>query len=177
MFEIRKLSVAEAVIAALMMLQSSLILSQELSVQDEAGKQTVLTHADIESLRHITVQVAASGKQSAYDGVELKSILEKAGVGLGESLKGKRLASCLLVGAADGYRVVIALPEIDPAFADKRIILALLKDGKPLDAIEGPYRIIIAAMGNSGTKSPPFHYRTSAGPEAYHRSAWNFRRG
>jgi hypothetical protein len=58
-------------------------------------------------------------------------------------MKGKRMASCLLVEAADGYRVVIALPEIDPAFTDKQVVLAFLKDGKPLDAKEGPYRIVI----------------------------------
>jgi hypothetical protein len=70
-------------------------------------------------------------------------VLEKAGVEFGASLKGKRLASCLLVGAADDYRVVIALPELDPAFTDKQVVLAFLKDGKPLDEKEGPYRIVI----------------------------------
>jgi hypothetical protein len=58
-------------------------------------------------------------------------------------LSGKRLASCLLVEAADGYRVVIALPEIDPAFTNKQILLAFLRDGKPLDQKEEPYRIVI----------------------------------
>ncbi len=58
-------------------------------------------------------------------------------------MKGKRLASCLLVEAADGYRVVIALPEIDSAFTDKQFVLAFLKDGKPLNDKEGPYRIVI----------------------------------
>ena len=58
-------------------------------------------------------------------------------------MKGKQIASCLLVQAADGYRVVIALPEIDPAFTDKQFVLAFLKDGKPLDAKEGPYLIVI----------------------------------
>jgi hypothetical protein len=29
-------------------------------------------------------------------------------------MRGKRLTSCLLVEAADGYRVVIALPELIP---------------------------------------------------------------
>jgi hypothetical protein len=53
------------------------------------------------------------------------------------------MASCLLVEAADGYRVVIALPEIDPAFNDKQFVLAFFKDGKPLDDKEGPYRIVI----------------------------------
>ncbi|MFY9643907.1 MAG: hypothetical protein WAK29_01950, partial [Terriglobales bacterium] len=61
----------------------------------------------------------------------------------GDTMKGQRMASCLLVEAADGYRAVIALPELDPAFTDKQVILAFLKDGKPLDAKEGPYRIVI----------------------------------
>jgi hypothetical protein len=69
--------------------------------------------------------------------------LEKGGIQFGDTLRGKRMASCLLVEAADGYRVVIALPEIDPAFSDKQFILAYLKDGKTLDAKEGPYRIVI----------------------------------
>lgn len=58
-------------------------------------------------------------------------------------MSGKRLAFCLLVEAADGYRVVIAVPEIDPAFTNKQILLAFLRDGKPLDEKEGPYRIVI----------------------------------
>ena len=70
---------------------------------------------------------------------------------MGESLKGKRLASCLLVESADGYRVVIALPELDPAFTDKQILLAYLKDGKPLDEKEGPYRIVIPDEKEDGT--------------------------
>ena len=39
--------------------------------------------------------------------------------------------------------VLIALPEIDPAFTNKPILLAFLRDGKPLDEKEGPYRIVI----------------------------------
>jgi DMSO/TMAO reductase YedYZ molybdopterin-dependent catalytic subunit len=58
-------------------------------------------------------------------------------------LKGKRLASYLLVEAADGYRVVMALPEIDPAFTDRETVLAFLKNGKPLDEHQGPYRLVI----------------------------------
>jgi hypothetical protein len=78
-----------------------------------------------------------------FEGVTLKSVLEKAGVTFGESMKGKRLADCLLVEAADGYRVVIAMPELDPAFTDKQIMLAFLRDGKALAEKDGPYRIVI----------------------------------
>ncbi len=56
------------------------------------------------------------------------------------------MAWCLLVEAveaADGYRVVIALPEIDSDFSDKQVVLAFSQNGKPLDAKESPYRIVI----------------------------------
>ena len=143
MSERRKFSICHVVIAALMGLTGTLVLAQQLAVQDDAGKQIVLTSADIESLPHFKIQTTASGTPSAYDGVQLKAVLEKAGVGFGESLKGKRLASYLLVGGADGYRVVFALPEMDDAFSDNQIVLAFSKDGKPLDEKEGPYRIVI----------------------------------
>jgi hypothetical protein len=117
--------------------------AQQLTVQTEDGKQTVLARADIEALPHVKVQASAHDISATFEGVALRSVLEKAGVVFGEALREKRLASCLLVEAADGYRVVIALPEMDPAFADKQILLAFLKDGKPLDQKEGPYRIVI----------------------------------
>jgi len=117
--------------------------SQQLTVQDETGKQTVLTKDDIQALPHLKINTSASGTSAVFEGVELKSVLEKAGIVFGDSLRGKRLASYLLVEAADGYRVVIALPELDPAFNDKQFLLAFIKDGKPLDKKEGPYRIVI----------------------------------
>jgi hypothetical protein len=123
-------------------LQAALAQSQQLTVQTESGK-TVLTRADLEALPHIKVTTTKAGTSTVFEGIALEAVLEKAGVQFGETLRGKRLASCLLVEAADGYRAVIALPEIDPAFTSKQMILAFLKDGKPLDDKEGPYRIVI----------------------------------
>ena len=121
---------------------SGTALCQELTVQSESAKQA-LNRADIEALPRLKVTATEHSTPVNFEGVSIKSVLEKAGVGFGESMKGKRLASCLLVEAADGYRVVIALPELDPAFTDKQVILAFLKDGKPLGEKEGPYRIVI----------------------------------
>ena len=126
-----------------LMLYAAPARAQQLVVQNEAGKTSVLTRADIEALPHLKVTARLSNAPATFDAVALSVILEKAGIGFGDTLKGKRLASCLLVEAADGYRAVIALPEIDPAFTDKQIVLAYLKDGKPLDEKEGPYRIVI----------------------------------
>jgi hypothetical protein len=126
-----------------LLLQAGPGFCQQLTVQTENGKPTVLTRADIEALPHVKVTTSASGAPATFEGVALEAVLEKVGVEFGATLKGKRLASCLLVEAADGYRVVIALPELDPAFTDKQVVLAFLKEGKPLDEKEGPYRIVI----------------------------------
>src|ERR1700683_1872398 len=116
---------------------------QQLAIQDESGKQTILARADLDALPRVKITTGSSSSSATFEGVALDRGMEKAGVGLGETMKGKRMAAYLLVEAADGYRVVFALPEIDPAFGDKRVILAFLKDGKPLDAKEGPYRIVV----------------------------------
>lgn len=131
--------------AILALVFSSLALQcQQLTVQSEAGKQVVLNRPDLDALPHVKVSAAEHGGTPVeFEGVTLRSVLEKSGVSFGESMKGKRLANCLLVEAADGYRAVIALPEMDPAFTDKQIVLAFLRDGKPLGEKEGPYRVVI----------------------------------
>jgi hypothetical protein len=128
----------------LLVFSSPALQCQQLTIQTDSGKQVVLSRADLETLPHIKATAAEhSSGQVNFEGVTLKSVLEKAGVAFGESMKGKRLTHCLLVEASDGYRVVIALPELDPAFTDKRTLLAFLRDGKPLGEKEGPYRIVI----------------------------------
>jgi hypothetical protein len=123
---------------------SGILQGQQLTVETDSGKPVVLSLADLEALPHVKVTASehSSGPVS-FEGVSLKSVLEKAGVAFGESMKGKRLSNCLLVEAADGYRAVIALPELDPAFTDKQTLLAFSRDGKPLGEKEGPYRIVI----------------------------------
>lgn len=114
-----------------------------MTVQPETGKQVVLARADIEALPHSKVTIETSGSKTMFEGVSLKALLQKAGGEFAETMKEKRMASCLLVEAADGHRVVIALPEVNPAFTDKQIVLAFLRDGKPFDEKEGPYRLVM----------------------------------
>jgi hypothetical protein len=129
--------------SVVLLLSAALAQCQQLTIQTENGKQTVLTRSAIESLPHVKVTTHGSETSAMFEGVALRAVLEKAGVEFGHSMRGKRMASCLLVEAADGYRVVIALPEIDPDFNDKQVMLAFSQDGKPLDAKEGPYRVVI----------------------------------
>ncbi len=142
MHDVRRRFLILAVLSALSM-PAAQAWAQQLTIQNDDGKQTVLSRADLEALPHVKVQATAHDVSAAFEGVAVKAVLEKAGVAFGEGMRGKRLASCLLVEAADGYKVVIALPEMDPGFTDKQVVLAFLKDGKAMDSKEGPYRIVI----------------------------------
>ena len=117
--------------------------AQEITVQNESGVTVKLTSSEIAALPHEAIAVEDHGKSVSFEGVPLRLVLEKAHATFGDSLRGKRLANCLLVEAADGYRVVFALPELDPGFTDRVILLADKADGHPLDAKEGPLRVIV----------------------------------
>jgi DMSO/TMAO reductase YedYZ molybdopterin-dependent catalytic subunit len=82
------------------------------------------------------------GKTSHWEGVGLSDVLGNAGVPLGDALRGKNLALYVVVSAADGYRAVYSLAELDPAMCDGDVILADRRDGQPLDVKEGPFRIV-----------------------------------
>jgi hypothetical protein len=74
---------------------------------------------------------AHDGKETTYDGVPLRTILAEAGVPLATiRMRGENLALYLQVEAADGYRAIFALPELDDDFADRPIILADRRDGQ-----------------------------------------------
>jgi DMSO/TMAO reductase YedYZ molybdopterin-dependent catalytic subunit len=110
-----------------------------------AVEQPLTFHApDLATLPRQTLQVRDhEGRQSVFEGVALVESLQRAGVPLGKDLRGDRMVTYVLVGAADGYRVVFALPEIDPAFSDRLILLADRRDQQPLSAKEGPLHLIV----------------------------------
>jgi hypothetical protein len=116
--------------------------AQNLQVIDTEGHTTRLSAAQVSNLPHTTVKVLDHDVPAQFDGVSLASLLSVAGVQLGDKLRGPRMTEVLLVEAADGYRAVFALAEVDPAFTVRDIILADKRDGKPLDVKEGPFRIV-----------------------------------
>jgi len=85
------------------------------------------------------------GGPATYSGVELGALLGRAGVPQGEALRGRDLAAYAVVIASDGYRVVFALPELDPAFTDRLVLLADQRNGQPLPPSLGPFRVVIPA--------------------------------
>lgn len=117
--------------------------AQDITVQDGSSAPVKISAAEIAAMPHQSATVENHDRKFTYEGVPLRLVLEKAGVTFGESIRGKRLASYLLVQAADGYRVVFALPELDPGFTDRVILVADRADGHPLDSKIGPYRLVV----------------------------------
>jgi len=116
--------------------------AQTLQIIDPDGHATAVTAAQIANLPHHTIDVRDHDKPAQFEGVPLAALFAMAGIQLGDALRGPRLTEILLVEAADGYKVVFALAETDPAFTTREIILADKRDGRPLDAKEGPFRIV-----------------------------------
>jgi DMSO/TMAO reductase YedYZ molybdopterin-dependent catalytic subunit len=110
-----------------------------------AVEQPLRFHApDLAALPRQTLRVQDhDGRESMFEGVALLELLQRAGVPLGKDLRGDRMLTYIVVGGADGYRVVLALPEIDPAFSDRLILLADRRDQQPLSPREGPLRLMV----------------------------------
>ena len=73
----------------------------------------------------------------------LVAALKLGGIEFGETLRGKRLATFLLIEAKDQYTVVFVLPELDPGFTDKIVLLTDRRDRPPLSKTEGELRLVI----------------------------------
>jgi DMSO/TMAO reductase YedYZ molybdopterin-dependent catalytic subunit len=101
--------------------------------------------AELKSMAHITVVFHNShtNADETYSGVRLSELLAKLGAPLGDGLRGKALAGYVVATGTDGYRSVLAMAEIDPGFHPGEVIVADAMDGKPLDAHNGPLKLVV----------------------------------
>jgi hypothetical protein len=123
--------------------------AQSVSVTGLAGQKLALGAADIAALPHqpVTLQLEG-GKSEACDGVTLSAILAKVGAPQGKALRGPEMADVVEVGAADGYRIALALAETDPLMRpNPGVFLADRCNGGPMAAPEGPFRLVVVGDG------------------------------
>ena len=123
-----------------MVLESDVVLVVDGAVEHNLK----LSFADLARFpRHSLRATDELGKESLFEGVLVAEILKSAGVKFGKELRGKRLAEYLLVEPADSYRVVFALPELDPTFKGAFVLFADSRDSGPLGETDGRLRLII----------------------------------
>jgi DMSO/TMAO reductase YedYZ molybdopterin-dependent catalytic subunit len=116
----------------------------ELRITGAVSTPLVLTVADLKKMPRKTFSVVNphDKKKETYEGVLLEDLLTKAGVPQGEQLRGASMATYVIAEAADGYRVVFSLAELDSGILESEIIVADTMDGAPLSAQQGPFRLV-----------------------------------
>ena len=99
--------------------------------------------SDLQKMPRVSIEVKDhDGHLTTYEGAILAELLRLAGAPIGEKLRGANMASYIVADAKDGYRVVFALPELDGAFTDSKVLVAYAANGKPLPDGQGPLRIV-----------------------------------
>src|SRR5436190_2106337 len=102
----------------------------------------VVTAAELNKLPRISATVYdRDGTEHRYEGVLVAELLRRAGQALGDEMRGPVMQRYVVMTAHDGYRIVFALPELDPAFTNTPVLVADRMDGQPLSARDGPLRI------------------------------------
>jgi DMSO/TMAO reductase YedYZ molybdopterin-dependent catalytic subunit len=116
----------------------------EFKIGGAVATPLAVTAEDLKKLPRKTLRIENphAKKMEVYEGVLLEALLQKAGVPQGEQLRGAAMATYVLVEAADNYRVVFSLAELDSGFLDSEVLLADTMDGTPLAAGEGPFKLV-----------------------------------
>lgn len=112
--------------------------AQRLKIDGAVTHPLTLSAEDLATLPQSDVAITyltGHGPESAtYSGVAIWTILEKAGLDAINKDKATRTAHVLWLTASDGYRVAIALGELDPLQEGKLALVALKRDGQPIAA-------------------------------------------
>ena len=117
--------------------------SVSLTLRELDGRERAVSAADLSRLARHDTTVSAHEVKGRYSGVALMDVLALVDAPRADSLRGRSLATYVLVEATDGYRVLFSIAELESGFTDRVVILADQKDGHPLPATEGPYRLIV----------------------------------
>jgi hypothetical protein len=130
-------------LAALVALAVTPAQAQDLKVTVTGRDSVTLTPADLKALPRAKATFTAHGRQITYEGPVLNAALLKAGVVSGDRLMGRYLNQVVVAKGADGFTASYSLGETDPIYRANPVIIADSKDGQPLDAKEGPYRLVV----------------------------------
>lgn len=117
-----------------------------LTISAGPGQRGVFTSATLRDYPHQTVTIFDhhTNASETWSGVPLMDLMAHLGVLHGKDLHGKALAEYVVATGSDGYKVVLALGEIDPEFHPGQVLVADSMDGKPLGSPTGPFRLIVS---------------------------------
>ena len=134
--------ISKLVLAVAAALLATAAHAQTLTLKGPSGQTATVTDAQLRDLHRLTVQTGW-GDHHSYAGAPVSDLLALVGGPSDVKLHGPALDQIVVVTGADGFIAVMSIAETARSFRDAPVIVADEIDGKPLDAKEGPYRLII----------------------------------
>jgi hypothetical protein len=125
--------------------------AQNITISGDGITLLAITKGMFADMKQAVVMAKAHDeKVHRYSGVTIANLLIKAGVILGDSAKKHTVTSYIIVTAADDYKAIYTLAEIDPLFGNRVIIVADRQDKKALPVQDGPFQIIVPGERKHG---------------------------
>src|SRR5215472_14945225 len=108
--------------------------SEQLTIKALDAKSMIFTPQDIAAMPHKSVSVYNSHTKAneTYSGVPLADLLGKAGVPIGEKVRGKLFLIGVVAEGTDHYKVLYSLAEVDPSIRAGDVIVADSVGGQKL---------------------------------------------
>ncbi|GAA4183083.1 molybdopterin-binding oxidoreductase [Streptosporangium oxazolinicum] len=114
-------------------------------VRGDVAHPRSFTLARLRSLPQHTVRVryqsSRGTEKHTFTGPLLGDVLALTKPRLDAETKNDQLRFFVAATGSDGYRAIVSLSELDPAFSGKKVLLAVSQDGASLDA-EGPRLVV-----------------------------------
>lgn len=116
-----------------------------LTIKASGPESKTIDLAALKAMPHKTISFhnVHTNADETYSGVPLIDLLASLGMPHGKDLHGKALSDYVVATGSDGYKAVLALAEVDPEFHPGDVIVADAMDGKPLDAQNGPFKLVV----------------------------------
>jgi hypothetical protein len=136
-------ALAAVALAAVAMSSAPRAAPPAVSVIGEDGKTLMFSAQDLDALPQASATISHDGKSYGLKGALLYEVLKKAGAPLDAAMRGAALSDVVIVSAADGYVVTLALSDLEPSIRPGKVILAdATAEGAPLGR-DGPFRLVI----------------------------------
>lgn len=115
-----------------------------LAVRGSVERPLILALPDLQAMPRVKVTVREKdGTEATFEGVSLYEVISRAKLRLSDKCCSNAINTVVIVKAADKYQALFSLPELDPKFDNRQVVLADTREGRPLSPTQGPLQIIV----------------------------------